>query len=409
MTLEPIFVISSDDPAPITIGGKPYYPGPSFNISYEVPAHIIVKPIDLKLGRVGLVNLAEFTIKIRDIDNNINSYKAQLSRDEINSAILDAKTWLEIYALDFESSKEIEFYIEILESALNILDNAENSLSNLQIEANNKFDNLLKNNIVRLSNFKDFKDSKPWLISAAYESNIAHFGSTRMRQEYIRLWRENIEIPQSKILIEKQKIEATLSKLLDINDILNKRIEYLKQKELQTNAEYISTFFEHISEKYGLLAEKEAKKLADSVKGKKIRNIDEAIKALDKYNKNFNKKINKKDREAILKALESLDMKSISNDLYNFNKVFKYTGTVFSVASLIEKIKEGYESDNWTPFYIEVEKQLLDKAATYVVGLALVTLTGASLGIIGYGILMVVISALISDELVEELHNLFIE
>lgn len=266
--------------------------------------------------------------------------------------------------------------------------------------------------MVRLSNFKKFQHSKPGLISAAYESNIAYFRNPRMTQEYIKLWKENVEIPQGNILIEKQKIEASWRSLSETIKNLNGSLEQIKQKaqenEIQTNAEYISTFFEHITEKYGDLANQKAVELADSVKGKKIRSVDEAIKALDKYKESINK-FNKKDREAISKALDSLDMKSISDDLYIFNKAFKFGGRVFSVLALEDALKKGYKDGDWKPFYIELEKLVLDKAAAYVAGLALVTLASVPLGIVGYSILMVVVSALISDDLVEKIHHSLFE
>ncbi|QTM01482.1 colicin-like pore-forming protein [Mannheimia sp. ZY171111] len=145
--------------------------------------------------------------------------------------------------------------------------------------------------------------------------------------------------------------------------------------------------------------------MAAVAKGKKIRNVNEALKAFDKYKGDINKKFNSRDRQAISKALQSLDMKSISNDLYKFNKAFKYVGKTFSGVALTTALKEGYEKGNWKPFYFEVEKQVLDKSATYVVSLALVILTRTPIGIIGYGVLMVVVSALISDELVEKVHK----
>lgn len=409
LMLDPIIVKPDYKPAPITIGGKPYYPGPSFGVSYDMPAHVVIKPVNLQQGQVGLVNLAEFSIKIRDLNGAIDKYHAQLSKSELHKTISEAKNWTNKYALDFENGQEIEVYIAILESALKILENSEKNLPDLQKSADKKFDELLNNNIVKLSNFKKFKDNKPWLISAAYESNIAHFRSSKMTAEYIRLWKENVEYPKTKILLEKQKIEASLRSILDIRKELNKSLEDLNRdlqnKKINTIVEYINNFFEHITTKYGSLAGQEAKKLAELSRGKKIRNINDALKAFDKYKDNINKKFNAKDRQAISKALQSLNMKDISNDLYKFNKAFKYSGKVFAGTALVATLKEGYEKGNWKPFYLEVEKQTLDKTATYVVGLALTTLARTPLGIIGYGVLMVVVSALISDDLVEKIHK----
>lgn len=409
IVLDPIIVKPDYKPSPITIGGKPYYPGPSFGISLEVPAHVVLKPVDLKIGRVGLINLAEFSIKIRDLNGSIVKYKAQLSKSEVQKLLLEAREWFNKYALDFEKGQEIEVYINTLENALKILENSEKNLISLENDADKKFDELLNNNIVRLSNFKKFRDSNPGLISAAYESNIAYFRSPKMTEEYIKLWKEKVEIPQTKILLEKQKIEASLRSLIDVRKEASELLKGLKQdlqdKKLKTILEYSNAFFEHITEKYGNLASQEAKKIAAVAKGKKIRNVNEDLKAFDKYKGDINKKFNSRDRQAISKALQSLDMKSISNDLYKFNKAFKYVGKTFSGVALTTALKEGYEKGNWKPFYFEVEKQVLDKSATYVVSLALVILTRTPIGIIGYGVLMVVVSALISDELVEKVHK----
>lgn len=136
MMLDPIIVTPRDKPAPITIGGEPYYPKRSFRVFEAIPPHIVTRPVNLQLGNVGLVNLAEFSIKINDINGAIKRYNASLSKDEISLAILEAEEWLDKYALDFENSREIEIYIEVLEEASSILENAEKSLVFLRKKRN---------------------------------------------------------------------------------------------------------------------------------------------------------------------------------------------------------------------------------------------------------------------------------
>lgn len=326
---------------------------------------------------------------------------------------MEAKNWLDEYALDFENSREVEVYIMALEESLNILEHTEKSIIILHDEAEKKFNELLNNNIVRLSNFKKFKDSNPELISVAYESNIAYFRSSKMTKEYIKLWKEKIEVPQIKVLVEKQKMEACLQSLLNIQQNLRRSLSDLderrKDNSIQTNAEYIASFFEHITEKYGALASEEAKKFAEISKGKKIRNVEDALIAFDKYKDVIDKKFSVKDREAIAKALHYLDIKSISEELYKFHKVFKYGGNALAGLSLLTKMKQSIETGDWKPFYVEAEKIALDRIATGVVAFSLVVLTGTPLGILGYAILMTAISALISDELVEEVHKILFE
>lgn len=52
--------------------------------------------------------------------------------------------------------------------------------------------------------------------------------------------------------------------------------------------------------------------MAGQAKGKKIRNVEEALKTYEKYRADINKKINAKDRAAIAAALESVKLSDIS-------------------------------------------------------------------------------------------------
>ena len=49
-----------------------------------------------------------------------------------------------------------------------------------------------------------------------------------------------------------------------------------------------------VSEKYGAKAEQLAREMAGQAKGKKIRNVEEALKTYEKYRADINKKINAK-------------------------------------------------------------------------------------------------------------------
>lgn len=60
--------------------------------------------------------------------------------------------------------------------------------------------------------------------------------------------------------------------------------------------------------------------MAGQAKGKKIRNVEEALKTYEKYRADINKKINAKDRAAIAAALESVKLSDISSNLNRFSR-----------------------------------------------------------------------------------------
>ncbi|WP_438426788.1 colicin-like pore-forming protein, partial [Escherichia coli] len=71
---------------------------------------------------------------------------------------------------------------------------------------------------------------------------------------------------------------------------------------------FTTEFLKSVSEKYGAKAEQLAREMAGQAKGKKIRNVEEALKTYEKYRADINKKINAKDRAAIAAALESVKL-----------------------------------------------------------------------------------------------------
>ena len=59
-------------------------------------------------------------------------------------------------------------------------------------------------------------------------------------------------------------------------------------------------------------------------------------------------------------------------------------------------------TDNWRPFFVKTETIIAGNAATALVALVFSILTGSTLGIIGYGLLMAVTDTLIDETPVEK-------
>ncbi|HCP8224455.1 TPA: colicin, partial [Escherichia coli] len=149
-------------------------------------------------------------------------------------------------------------------------------------------------------------------------------------------------------------------------------------------------------------AEQLAREMAGQAKGKKIRNVEEALKTYEKYRADINKKINAKDRAAIAAALESVKLSDISSNLNRFSRGLGYAGKFTSLADWITEFGKGVRTENWRPLFVKTEAIIAGNAATALVALVFSILTGSALGIIGYGLLMAVTGALIDESLVEK-------
>ncbi|ENW9342752.1 colicin Ia central receptor-binding domain-containing protein [Escherichia coli] len=202
------------------------------------------------------------------------------------------------------------------------------------------------------------------------------------------------------LLKEKENIRNQLSGI-------NQKIaeEKRKQDELKATKDAINfttEFLKSVSEKYGAKAEQLAREMAGQAKGKKIRNVEEALKTYEKYRADINKKINAKDRAAIAAALESVKLSDISSNLNRFSRGLGYAGKFTSLADWITEFGKAVRTENWRPLFVKTETIIAGNAATALVALVFSILTGSALGIIGYGLLMAVTGALIDESLVEK-------
>ncbi|EGV3465477.1 colicin [Shigella flexneri] len=202
------------------------------------------------------------------------------------------------------------------------------------------------------------------------------------------------------LLKEKENIR---NQLAGINQKIAE--EKRKQDELKATKDAINfttEFLKSVSEKYGAKAEQLAREMAGQAKGKKIRNVEEALKTYEKYRADINKKINAKDRAAIAAALESVKLSDISSNLNRFSRGLGYAGKFTGLADWITEFGKAVRTENWRPLFVKTETIIAGNAATALVALVFSILTGSALGIIGYGLLMAVTGALIDESLVEK-------
>lgn len=164
-------------------------------------------------------------------------------------------------------------------------------------------------------------------------------------------------------------------------------------------------FYATIGERFGERASTLAKGLAQSAKGKTIRNAEQAINAFDAYKDALDKKFSAQDRQAISNALGSLDQQTMASSLSKFGKSLGFVGHMIDAVELATEATKSAESGNWAPFYIKAETLILGQAAGVILGLAFGLTMATPIGILGFGLLLAATGVLIDETLVSELNS----
>lgn len=187
------------------------------------------------------------------------------------------------------------------------------------------------------------------------------------------------------------------------------------KQEAETKAEedrvkdavkYTANFYTELTGRFGEQSAKIAQELADAAKGKQIRSADEALRAFNKYKDVLNKKFSVKDREAIAKALESLNRDQMAKSLAKFSKAFNYVGWTIVGYDTVKEIENALDSNNWRPVFVQLESLAAGRAATALTAFAFSVILGSPLGVLGYAIIMTLVSAFIDDSLMEKVNKL---
>ncbi|CAI1810988.1 Colicin-Ia [Serratia quinivorans] len=139
------------------------------------------------------------------------------------------------------------------------------------------------------------------------------------------------------------------SRYNDVKNIVKDFMQY------ETAMKLLTDFYKEVFNKYGENNEKIAKELADSAKGKQIRNVDQALRDYDKYKGNINNKFNAQDRQAMARAIESVNRDLVSQNLLKFGKAFGIVGTTIDVVSLLNELAKGVETGDFKGFGLKAE------------------------------------------------------
>ncbi|MCP1633221.1 colicin-like pore-forming protein [Kerstersia gyiorum] len=230
------------------------------------------------------------------------------------------------------------------------------------------------------------------------EINCPHWKKEKSYQDVVGAYRDGAFDKLRRIF----KIKYAALHMYDAKK--NEELEKINadKEEIKESVKFAADFHKETFEKYGEKAEHLSKSLADKTQGKNVRNVDDALKAYEKYRKDINKKINRKDRDAIATALESIEAGDIANNFKKFSKGLGYTSGAIDFVDWLSELANAVKTDNWRPFFIKTGSIAAGLGATTVAGLAFSVLLGTPVGILGYSLIMASLGALIDDEWIEE-------
>ncbi|MCT2386494.1 colicin-like pore-forming protein [Erwinia pyrifoliae] len=168
---------------------------------------------------------------------------------------------------------------------------------------------------------------------------------------------------------------------------------------------FTADFYKELTEKWGGKSAEIAQELAWDVKGKQIRNADEALDSFEKYKDVLSKKFSLKDREAISKALESLTQAEIAKNFVRFSKGLGLVSSGIDVYETAMEFKKAIDSHNWRPFYVKLETLLAGKGASALTAFAYSLILATPIGILGFAFIMTLVGVFVDEKFVEKINR----
>ncbi|WP_204127833.1 colicin-like pore-forming protein [Pseudomonas ogarae] len=205
----------------------------------------------------------------------------------------------------------------------------------------------------------------------------------------------------AKAAADKAAAEATAKAAAD----KAKADKQIEADNIKDDILFVTNFYKEVAEKFGEKASALAKELAESAKSNKIRSADEAIYAFNKHKDSIQKKFGKQDREAIARAIDSLDKETLAKNLSRFSKGLGGVSKGVDLAELLVEFLKATDSGDWKPFLIKLEVIILGTTATFLVAAIFGIAATTPIGILTFAVLMAATSAYIDEKLIEKINK----
>ncbi|EBK4667141.1 colicin-10 [Salmonella enterica] len=196
-----------------------------------------------------------------------------------------------------------------------------------------------------------------------------------------------------------------VQQVTEAENALKVAIDNLTNSQIKSAVDATVSFYQTLTEKYGEKYSLIAQELAEKSKGKKIGNVDEALAAFEKYKDVLDKKFSKADRDAIVNALKSFNYDDWAKHLDQFAKYLKISGRVSAGYDIASDLYNAYQTGEWRPLFLTLEKQAADAGVGYLVALMFSVIAGTSFGIFGIAIITGILCSFIDKNDLEKLNE----
>lgn len=211
----------------------------------------------------------------------------------------------------------------------------------------------------------------------------------------------NKRLAQERVKAQQQR-EAQAKRLAEEKAKADAEADYMAA------VRFVVDFYSEVTGKFGNQLATQARELEQAAQGKRIRSAAQAIKAFDQYREGIQKKFGAADRAAIATALKAMDKKQMSENLARFAKGFGLTGLAMDVQVFHTAAVEGFENNNWNPFFLATETFVAGKLAGVLLAAAFsltIGMPAGAAGILAFAVLMTVISAAIDDKQMKKFND----
>ncbi|QKS82874.1 colicin-like pore-forming protein [Pseudomonas bijieensis] len=243
--------------------------------------------------------------------------------------------------------------------------------------------------------------------TAAFNAKLLSEGISLLTGQSTVLNRE-LKAVEARIAAAKAAAKAAADKAAAVAKAAADKAKADKQIEadnIKDDILFVTNFYKEVAEKFGEKASALAKELAESAKSNKIKTADEAIHTFNKHKDSIHKKFGKQDREAIARAIDSLDKETLAKNLSRFSKGLGGVSKGVDLAELLVEFVKATDSGNWKPFLIKLEIISLGAAATFIVAAIFGIAATTPIGILTFAVLMAATSAYIDEKLIEKINK----
>ncbi|MEQ9722270.1 colicin-like pore-forming protein [Yersinia alsatica] len=135
------------------------------------------------------------------------------------------------------------------------------------------------------------------------------------------------------------------------------------EEKLKEDTKLLATVTSDMTKKFGKEFGDLATELSQNIRGKKIRNYQDAMASFAKFQANPYINMSQIDRNAIADALKALDKRTLADNLKRLSASSALLAKGFTAAVFYSKFEEGCRTDNWKPLMLEIEAMALSGVA----------------------------------------------